>query len=384
MSIYENLRINQNIIRPRKPFINYNFIDGALFEVRNTPNENYHVSFIDKQNGQIIHSGEIGNNCWIVCSIKYWKDWLIKVERKFTGETYLFENNLQGKKVFICFESASLGDNLAWIPYVEEFRKKHNCHVICSTFWNHLFESEYPEIEFSPRGYPVPGIFACYRLGWFYNNGEVDYSRNPKNFRLRPMQQTASDILGLDFVEIKPKIKLNKNIEKEKIVSIALHGTCQAKYWNNESGWQKVVDYLKSKGYRVILISREEDGYMGNRHPIGIEKLPHGPIDGVIEVLLKSEFFIGIGSGLSWLSWAVGTPTVLISGFSYAYTEPSTDVIRIESTSGLCSGCFNEDKLDPSDWNWCPKFKGTDRQFECSSSITGEMVIQKLNHLINS
>ena len=382
MTIYDNIQKNQEIIRSRKPHINVNFIDSAFFEVKNTPNESYRVSFIDGQNGNVIHHGEIGNNCWISCNIKYWKDWTIKVERLSNGEIFFLDNNLEGKRVFICFESSSLGDNLAWIPYVEEFRKKHNCKVICSTFWNNLFESEYPEIEFSPRGSSVPGIFACYRIGWFYNNNEIDYSRTPANFRLRPMQQTATDILGLDYVEIKPKIKLSRDIQKEKIVSIAIHGTCQAKYWNNEGGWQRVVDYIKSLGYQVILISKEDDGYMGNRHPLGIEKLPQGPIESVIEVLQKSQLFIGIGSGLSWLSWALETPTILISGFSYGYTEPSIDVVRIGTPTGLCSGCFNDDRLDPSDWNWCPKHKGTERQFECSRSITSEMIIGEISKFL--
>ena len=118
---------------------------------------------------------------------------------------------------------------------------------------------------------------------------------------------------------------------------------------------------------------------MGNRHPIGAEKANTSSIDDVIEILQKSKLFIGIGSGLSWLSWATGTPTVLISGFSYDYTEPLNGVVRIGSDSGKCSGCFNDYRLDPGDWNWCPLHKGTDRQFECSKSITSQRVIEEIN-----
>jgi len=53
----------------------------------------------------------------------------------------------------------------------------------------------------------------------------------------------------------------------KKQVCIAIHGTAQSKYWNNKDGWQEVVDYLKSKGYEVLLISKEHDGYMTNKHP---------------------------------------------------------------------------------------------------------------------
>ena len=36
-----------------------------------------------------------------------------------------------------------------------------------------------------------------------------------------------------------------------------------------------------------------------------------------INLLQRSEFFIGLGSGMSWLSWAVGTHVFMINGFAY-------------------------------------------------------------------
>ena len=105
-------------------------------------------------------------------------------------------------------------------------------------------------------------------------------------------------------------------------------------------------------------------------------------IEEAISEISKSEAFIGIGSGLSWLSWAIGTPTILISGFSHDYTEPLTNTTRICSPAGKCSGCFNTHRLDPSDWNWCPVHKGTDRQFECSKLITADSVISQLKKIL--
>jgi autotransporter strand-loop-strand O-heptosyltransferase len=159
----------------------------------------------------------------------------------------------------------------------------------------------------------------------------------------------------LEFKEVKPKIKLSKNIEKECLVSIAIHGTAQTKYWNNPTGWQELVDYIKSKGYRVALISKEEDGYMGNKHPKGVEYLFNNDIETVIDTLQKSVLFIGISSGLSWLSWAVGTNTCLISGF----TDPKTefeDCVRISPEEHICQGCFkvkdNAYKIDNTPLMW--------------------------------
>ena len=64
----------------------------------------------------------------------------IYIENIETGEV-VFEYNLlekiQNKKTHIYFDSKSLGDNIAWIPAVEEFRKKYNVkNIKCATFLN--------------------------------------------------------------------------------------------------------------------------------------------------------------------------------------------------------------------------------------------------------
>jgi autotransporter strand-loop-strand O-heptosyltransferase len=379
--MYKNIKKISNVVRQLTPSINFNFMNGAFIELKNFDDQQYIVEFYSDTD--LIYQSKIRNNMWSKTSKQYFNNWSIFIKNEKNDIIYKYELDLSGKKVLISLESSSLGDTLAWIPYVEEFRKKWNCKVIVSTFINNLFKDSYPELEFIEPGSVVNNIFAQYRIGWFYDeSGEINLNMNPNNFRLQPMQKTASDILGLEYKEIKPKLKL-KNIEKENIVSIAIHSTAQSKYWNNSNGWQEVVDYLKSKGYKVILISKEEDGYMGNFHPSGIEKLKNGTLESVIDTLQKSKLFIGVGSGLSWLSWAVGIKTCIISGFSYDYTEPiGNEIIRIKSPKNVCSGCFNRHKLDPSDWNWCPDYKGTERQFECSKMITSNMVIEKIKEII--
>jgi len=146
-------------------------------------------------------------------------------------------------------------------------------------------------------------------------------------------------------------------------------------------GWQQVVDWLNNRGYTVKLLSSEENGYMGNRNPVGVVQHPNGPIESVIEEFKKSKAFIGLGSGLSWLSWSLGVPTVLISGFSYKWAEMQ-DCIRVGAPRGKCEGCFNRIKLNAGDWNWCPDHKGTPRQFECSREITADMVIRELEKIL--
>ena len=139
-----------------------------------------------------------------------------------------------------------------------------------------------------------------------------------------------------------------------------------------------MTDYLTSMGYEVLILSKENDGYMGNFHPKGANKLPEGSMERLMEVMLSCEFFIGVGSGLSWVAWTIGVPTVLISGFSRPISEfEGDDVIRIFNNN-VCNGCYNRFRLDAGDWNWCPDHKDTERQFECTKTITGSMVIESI------
>ena len=127
----------------------------------------------------------------------------------------------------------------------------------------------------------------------------------------------------------------------------------------------------------MILLSQEEDGYMGNTHPKGVKQLPKGTLNQVITAIQESVAFIGIGSGLSWIAWGTETPVILISGFSDAYTEPNV-YARITAPEGKCGNCFNKHRLDPSDWMWCPE----KRNFECTREISAQTIIESLKNLV--
>jgi SAM-dependent methyltransferase len=374
--------------QPKKPVeININFIDGPFVEIKNEVEKKYKVEILDKNN-KLYHESHIKSNMWVKGNRKYLDIWKINV---YENNQLIFTHNfnIENKRVYVHLDSSSLGDTLAWFPQIEEFRKKYNCKVICSTFHNHFFEGKYPEIEFVKPGTLVKNIYAMFTIGWFYNeDGTINYDRNPFDFRDQHLQKTASDILGLDFVEVSPKInfKPSERPIKEKYICIANHSTAQAKYWNNPTGWQEVVDYLRSKGYVVVLLSKEEDGYMGNINPKNVIKLNNKSLYEIMNYIHHSEGFIGISSGLSWLTWAVGKkPLFLISGFSRPNLEMSDcKRIFVSDTKNICNGCSNDYKLDAGDWNWCPKFKGTERQFECSKSITGNQVINEIDKFLTS
>jgi autotransporter strand-loop-strand O-heptosyltransferase len=360
---------------------NINFVDGPFIEILDDVDLQYRVEFINRKNNKVEYSTIMKSNTWSKCSIKYYVDWMIVVkgiDNDYEGNYML---DLKDNRVLVSFESKSLGDNLAFIPYVEEFRKKHNCKMVCSTFHNDLFKKGYPEIEFVNPGENISNILALYRLGVFYDdNRNIDYTKHPSNPIKEPLLKIPSDILGLSYKEIKPILpKLGK--KKKKMVTIAIHSTAQAKYWNNPTGWQDVVDFLVDKGYEVRLLSREEDGYMGNLNPKKIKQQPPSTTKELIKTIQESEFFIGISSGLSWLAWGSGVPVVLISGFTDVYLEPFKDIYRIINKN-VCNSCWHTHEFNPGDWNWCPINKDTDRQFECSKTISSSSVIDTLKILI--
>jgi autotransporter strand-loop-strand O-heptosyltransferase len=245
---------------------------------------------------------------------------------------------------------------------------------------NDAFRTTYPAIEFVEPGATVHDLYAMYRVGWFTRaDGSVDLDRNVRDFRRQPLGMSATDILGLPFVETRPRLSGGggpRPIE-EPYVCIGVHATAQAKYWNNPTGWAEVTAFLCGQGYRVVLLSREGREYMGNAAPRDVTVLPAGPLDEVVRYLRHAAMFVGVGSGLTWLAWATGCRTCLVSGFSLPYSE-MTDCIRVAPGPGVCTGCFNARRLDPDDWNWCPELRDTPRMFECTRTITGQDVIEAL------
>jgi len=359
--------------------VHMHFVNNPTIQIDGSSKDKFTIEFWDKSS--LIYRSNLSCGMWSKLNFSYCKNITGKV---YNNDELIYEHktNFENKRVYIALESKSLGDTLAWFPQCEEFRLKHNCELIVSTFMNDLFIDQYPNIKFVNPGEQVYDLYAMYRIGWFYDNDKVNYNMNPTDFKNIPLQKTASDILNLPYNEKRAKLNL-PNVQKKKKVGIGFHSTAQAKYWNNPNGWQEVVDYLNNLGYECMIYSREEDGYMGNKLPNGVSKFHGGSIQDVINDMSTCEFFIGIGSGLSWLAWSIGLPLILISGFSKKYAEMITGVHRVINEN-VCNGCFNSEKLDAGDWNWCPINKGTEKQFECSKQISSQSVIIIIEKLINN
>ena len=364
------------------------FINGAKVEIKGNNKKRYYIQFIDNNTNKIVHESTISNNMWTKTNIQYFVDYKIVI--KDLEENQITEHyfNAKDKKIYIHFASKALGDTIAWFPYAEEFRKKHQCELVVSTFHNEMFEENYPNIKFVKPGDTQYDLYAMYEIGWHYNEKqEVDYCKNISNFREIGLQECSSENLGINHTEIKPKLtykNTGSTIEGDYVV-IAPHGSAHAKYWNHKGGWQTVIDYLNSKGYKVVMITQEplgdewHDSKLGGTLTGVIDKTGDHPLSERANDMMNAKAFIGIGSGLSWLAWALNTPTIMISGFSEAYSE-FKDCERITAPKDKCSGCFNRTILDAGDWEWCPDHKGTDRMFECTKSITPDVVINAINN----
>jgi len=383
-NVYEGVKIRKysqlKTQKDKQIKINFNFIDGPFAEVLGgNLNISYNISFSDDED-KIIHQSNLLSNHYTLCYRKWFTNWIIKIK---SDDKLIFEHkfDLKDKRVLISFESSSLGDTLAWIPYVEEFRLKHNCKIICSTFWNNLYRNSYPEIEFIKPGNITDNIYAAYKLGCF--NPPDDQKWHPFDWRNIPLQKVASDILGLDYQEIKPKIDIPEEIsvlENNNYVSMGIHSTCQSKYWNYPDGWQILVNHLKSIEYDVVHISKERGTYMGNTPPRDVlDKTGEHSIKLRIKQILNSKMFIGVSSGLSWLAWALNVPTIMISGVTKVFNEPNS-MIKLHNDDVFCNGCFNNNNyiFDKGNWNWCPN----NQDFICSKSISPEQVIEKINSIL--
>ena len=387
-------RLQQIKITPKTktPKLDVNFVDGPYACLRDS-NQEHLVDFINQDTNQSEYSVNLKNDHWGKTFHKFFINWDIQVKDNFGKIIYSHKYNASNKKVYIAFGSKALGDTLAWFPYALEFKKKHNCHLVVSTFWNKFFKEKYPELEFVSPGTTVPNLYAMYEIGWYYDdNDQLDKFKQPYDPKQFTLQQTATNILGLEYKEIIPDI--NYQIEgkpiKEKYVCISPHASASAKYWHHPTGWQDIIDYLNNKGYKVVQISKEKhnDNWENNKLPQGkpfkniIDKTGNLPIEEVINLLYHSEMYIGVSSGLAWLSWSIKNPVVLISGFSADWTEFTLNIERIINKN-VCNSCFNNFKLDAGDWNWCPVHKDTPRQFECTKKISPETVIKGITRKIS-
>jgi autotransporter strand-loop-strand O-heptosyltransferase len=270
-------------------------------------------------------------------------------------------------------DANALGDNVCWVPVVEEYRKQTGKTVLVSTFFNQLFAPVYPELVFCEPNNILQNIPRVY-IGVAVDN-DRDNQFSHKNWRTQPLQKVASDVLGIEYKPIQPKVYIpDIEIPYRNYICISEHTSRKSKYWHHPNGWQDVVDYCNSVGVNVVVCSKEPTQLKGV-----IDRTGDHPIENRCALINRARAFIGVSSGLYWIAQSVNTPSLLISGATEHDHEYVWNGHRISTPKGFCSGCINRpemgefnDKLD------CPENK----DYECSKEITSDMVISKLKEVL--
>ena len=356
--------------------ISVNYIRKPKVEILGDKSAEYEVEFINGDTNEVIHKQVINNNMWTQCNKEYYIPWVIKVNGEEVSRL-----NLEGQRVLISLDSKSIGDTIGWVPYTVEFAKKHKCKVVLSTFHNHWFKNlpEYKDIEWMEPGNST-GCVAHYKIGWFRdeNGGWKNFDAHPRQCNTIPMQATATDILGLEYKELNYGLDFPKGQRpiKGKYAVIGPNATAGCKEWNYNH-WVVLSKLLNQAGYTVISLTKDEFKINGVINHWGQS------MDFVANYLYHADLFIGLGSGLSWFNWALGKHTIMINGFSEKNHEFTSKITRVYNEN-VCFPCWTNPNFafDAGDWNWCPIWKGTDKQHICQKSITPHQVFQVIKRRI--
>jgi len=358
--------------------INVNYIGKPKVEILGDVSKEYEVEFINRDTNKVIHKDVIRNNMWTECSIQYYVPWLIKVNGKEVSRL-----EIENQRVLISLDSNSIGDTIGWTPYAVEFAKKYNCKVVLSTFHNNWFQGidAYKDIEWLEPGNST-GCVAHYKIGWFRdeNGGWKSFNHHPRQCNTIRMQETATDILNLPFKELNYGLTFPKGNRpiKDKYVVIGPNATSGCKEWVY-SNWVVLTKLLNQLGYKVICLTKSEFKIQGAINHYGKS------LEFVANYLHHADAFIGLGSGLSWINWALGKHTIMINGFSEKNHEFTSRVTRIMN-DGACFPCWTNPNFtfDAGDWDWCPIWKGTDKQHICQKSITSTQVFKVVKNRLTS
>lgn len=289
-------------------------------------------------------------------------------------------------KILVNLLSNSLGDTIGAMPCIEDFRKNNPDLVVrINPNFERFFINSFPDIKYLREG-----------MTWD-KELKIDYNFN------KPLQTGFAEQLG--FMDWKYKRPIIDSVKKErpiknKYVVISIHSTAQLKYWNcpgdkklqgKSPYWNDLCGMIRKSGYTPVVVEKDEMFGVSpfkNGMPSKANKKIGASLEELINYIEHSEFFIGLSSGSSWLAHALGKPVAMISNFSEDWHEMDLslpDYKRITNKS-VCHGCWNkigtEHKFEFEDWYWCPKHKGTDRQFECHTSITPEMVYKEIQEWI--
>ena len=337
--------------------LDFNF--GLRLDV---PEGNFRVKISDFDSGEIFFDKYVSGGRLISVE-RYFIRWHVEI---FSGDKKIFSHtlNLEGQPVAIMFKIKNLGDAISFLPFLREFKKMHRCNLSFCPPDNlrEIVAQLYPdiklidEIDFQTYATYYPIMFI------------VPFPLVPVDTRRMPLNRVGGMLLGINYLPPKAVFKPTAPpVTDEPYVCISVQSSMARKCWLWPGGWDIVVNYLKSLGYTICKPEGAED-FTGDR-----------PLLERANMLYHAEFFIGLGSGLTWLADIVDCPVVMIAGFSQDWCEFYTPY-RVANRK-VCNGCFNDRRVSYLQIK-CPHHKNTPRELECQKKISPRMVIDAIERLI--
>ncbi|WP_244423220.1 autotransporter strand-loop-strand O-heptosyltransferase [Bradyrhizobium sp. ORS 375] len=365
--------------------LRFDFNDGCRVMLPDN-GQAWHVRLSDLETANVLFDIDLRSG-FVNSSKRYFIPFRLEV---WCGQELLLRHDYDanGRDVLIQFPVGTIGDVIGWLSYAVKFKELHQCRLTCALGEPliALFGAAYPDITFvTHEMVQAERYYATYSVALFFDDIEQVYQ--PCDFRQVGLHRSAAYILGVDPAESPPRVALGDDSRPipEPYVCIAVQATTQCKHWNNPDGWESIVGFLRATGYRVICIDQKAESSRGafqTRIPAEAEdQTGDRPLQERARWLRHADVFIGLSSGLSWLAWAVGTPVVLISGFTHPTNEFATPYRIINHHA--CNSCWNDThhRFDHTDALWCPRWKDTPRQFECTRVITADQVEAMLRRI---
>lgn len=375
--------------------IRYDINHGARVLLPSRSKGSWRVRLTDLDTGNILFQSD-NKGASIRSSKRFFVRFGIDVwevaEDGTTSLIFTHQQEVRDREVLIHLPVGTLGDTMGWFPYAARFAEVTGARVTVSLskLILPLFEKAYPNLtlvshEDAEERKLANQAYATYCIGLFFDDTAFEWQ--PTDFRHVGLHRTAGYILGVDPTEEPPRLSLPDESRPipEPYICIAVQASTQAKMWNNPNGWREVIAFLKGRGFRVICIDQKPvhgQGIVWNHIPHGAEdETGDRPLAERARWLRHASAFIGLSSGLTWLAWAAGCPTVMISGFTHPNNEFETPYRIINWHT--CNSCWNDvrHRFDHKDYLYCPRHKGTDRQMECTRLITGTQVINTLSRV---
>ena len=363
-------------------------------EIIGKTNKLYRVEFWDIETNTILHSDTIKNNMWCSINESYIKDslnikingeFIDSVKKRLDNKIFLSKSHIQKKNHLVDLHSSSLGDTIAIMPYLNMYAIKNDVQIYLKgpKHFSDLFKVTYPSVIFTDRDKKE-----------FHHIIDIihDFSK--------PLQQYMAEQLGFkdDYYYVRPRIDSFKKERpvKNKYITFGIHSTLQMKYWNHPDGeevqgeslyWNKLSKMLRKSNLTPVCLELNESFGVPPHYNV----LPKSSVNKtgmdlkeVINYIEHSEFYIGLSSGMAWVAHALGKPVAMIANFTEDWNEfdlNEEDYIRI-TNKDVCHGCWHTEHINIGDWNNCPKHQNTDKQFECHTSITPELVFDKIKKWI--